>query len=104
MFNCDAKIVLFFIFAIGWIIFSFLLYPNLVKPEPNKGKKCHCVVELLTERYKKSIVYTLLIYDRLITTESLPEISYAQGMTGYMYGKGQCFIAFPNPISSYKFP
>jgi hypothetical protein len=52
-------------------------------------------MELLTEKYKKDISFSLSCYDRLIITGVLPEISYAQGMTGYMYGKGEKIFDYP---------
>lgn len=45
-------------------------------------------MEIMTETYKEEISGELSCYDRLIFTGTLMQISYAQGMTGYMYGKG----------------
>ncbi len=42
-------------------------------------------MELLTETYKGKIALVLSCYDRLILTGTMPEISYSQGMTSYMY-------------------
>lgn len=41
-------------------------------------------MKLLTETYQSLISCELSCYDRLILTGSLPEISYAQGMTSYL--------------------
>ena len=40
---------------------------------------------LLTERYKDKIRGVLSCYDRIVITGTLPQLCYAQGMTGYMY-------------------
>ena len=42
-------------------------------------------MKLLTTTYKDNIGFTLNCYDRLIFTGSLPEISYSQGMTSFLY-------------------
>lgn len=42
-------------------------------------------MELLTQTYKEKISNILSCYDRIIITGILPEISYAQGMTSYLY-------------------
>jgi Transcriptional regulator len=52
-------------------------------------------MELLTESYKKEIAFTLSCYDRLIITGCLPEISYAKGMTSYMYGQKVKIFDYP---------
>jgi hypothetical protein len=41
-------------------------------------------MKLLTETYKNEISFILSGYDRIIISGTLPEISYSQGMTGYM--------------------
>ena len=45
-------------------------------------------MNLLTEKYKDKIDFSLSCYDRIIINGVLPEISYAQGMTSYLYQKG----------------
>ena len=40
---------------------------------------------LLTERYRDKIEGVLSCYDRIVITDTLPQLCYAQGMTGYMY-------------------
>ena len=40
---------------------------------------------LLTERYRDKIEGVLSCYDRIVITGTLPQLCYAQGMTGYMY-------------------
>ena len=42
-------------------------------------------MELLTSQYKDKIDFELHCYDRLLFSGSMPEISYAQGMTGYLH-------------------
>jgi len=42
-------------------------------------------MEILTETYKSKISWVLSCYGRLIIPCTLPEISYGQGMTHYMY-------------------
>lgn len=41
-------------------------------------------MNLLTEKYKDKIDFSLSCYDRIIINGVLPEISYAQGMTSYL--------------------
>ena len=40
------------------------------------------------KKYNGLLNFTLSCYDRIVITGSLPEISYAQGMTNYLYSKG----------------
>ena len=44
----------------------------------------------------------LSCYDRLIFTGSLPEISYARGMTGYLNVKGIKIFDYPRFAEPYK--
>ncbi len=59
-------------------------------------------MELLTERYKKEISCVLSCYDRLILSGTMPEISYCQGMTSYMYEKGIKIFDYPKFAEPYK--
>ncbi|MDR1864261.1 MAG: hypothetical protein LBR08_01680 [Bacteroidales bacterium] len=52
-------------------------------------------MELITTIYQKEIAFTLSCYDRLILTGSIPELSYAGGMTGYLYNKGVRIFDYP---------
>jgi len=42
-------------------------------------------MKLLTEKYQDNIAFTLSCYDRVILNGTLPEISYPQGLTNYLY-------------------
>jgi hypothetical protein len=44
----------------------------------------------------------LSCYDRLILSGTIPEISYSQGMTGYMYQKGIKIFDYPKFAEPYK--
>jgi hypothetical protein len=44
-------------------------------------------MEAFTKKYDRQIKFSLSCYDRLIITGNLPEISYAQGMTSFLYSK-----------------
>ncbi|MFQ5448456.1 MAG: MarR family transcriptional regulator [Saprospiraceae bacterium] len=44
-------------------------------------------MDLLTDRYRDQIAGVLSCYDRIVITGTLPQICYAQGMTGYLYHK-----------------
>jgi len=44
--------------------------------------------ELLTEKYADALDGVLHCYDRVVLTGSLQPLCYAQGMSGYLYGKG----------------
>ena len=44
-------------------------------------------MEQFINKYGRQIAFSLSCYDRLIITGSLPEISYASGMTKYLYSK-----------------
>lgn len=59
-------------------------------------------MELLTQRYKDKISFELGCYDRLILTGTLPEISYSQGMTAYMNGKGIRIFDYPKFAEPFK--
>jgi len=44
--------------------------------------------ELFTEKYREAMDGILQCYDRVILTGSVQPWSYAQGMSGYLYGHG----------------
>ena len=44
-------------------------------------------MELFITKYNGLINLTLSCYDRIIITGTLPEISYAEGITSYLYSK-----------------
>jgi hypothetical protein len=52
----------------------------------------------LSERYS----ITLSCYDRLILTGSIPELSYAAGMTSYFYNKGVKIFDYPRFAEPFK--
>jgi len=59
-------------------------------------------MELLTEIYKKNIAFSLSCYDRLIISGTLPEISYAAGMTGYLYQNVVRIFDYPKFAEPFK--
>jgi DNA-binding MarR family transcriptional regulator len=59
-------------------------------------------MELITERYKKEITCVLSCYDRLILSGTMPEISYSQGMTKYLYEKGIKIFDYPKFAEPFK--
>jgi predicted transcriptional regulator len=59
-------------------------------------------MELISETYKNKISCVLSCYDRLILTGTLPEISYAQGMTRYMYENGIMIFDYPKFAEPFK--
>ena len=66
-------------------------------------KKTHlCIMGSLIDTYKEEIVYILSCYDRLINTGSLPEISFAGGMTSYMYSQGEKIFDYPRFTEPFK--
>jgi hypothetical protein len=42
-------------------------------------------MELLTDKYRDKIAGELSCYDRIVFTGTIKNISYAQGMTSYLY-------------------
>lgn len=50
---------------------------------------------LLTERYRDKIEGVLSCYDRIVITGTLPQLCYAQGMTGYMYANRIRIFDYP---------
>lgn len=59
-------------------------------------------MELLTDAYKSEISCVLSCYDRLILTGTIPEISFSQGMTTYMYQKGVKIFDYPKFAEPFK--
>lgn len=59
-------------------------------------------MELITETYKSKISCVLSCYDRLILTGTLPEISYSQGMTRYMYENSIKIFDYPKFAEPFK--
>lgn len=59
-------------------------------------------MELLTETYKSDIALILSCYDRLLISGTIPEISYSQGMTTYMYQKGVKIFDYPKFAEPFK--
>jgi hypothetical protein len=49
----------------------------------------------LTERYDDRIAGVLSCYDRVVITGTLPGVSYADGMTGYLHAKGIRIFDYP---------
>ena len=50
---------------------------------------------LLTERYPAQIDGVLSCYDRIVITGTIPQICYANGMTGYLYQNGVRIFDYP---------
>ena len=59
-------------------------------------------MKLITETYQKEIAFTYSCFDRLILTGSLPEISYGEGMTSYLYKKGIKIFDYPKFAEPFK--
>lgn len=59
-------------------------------------------MELLTETYQNEISCVLSCFDRLILSGTLPEISYSQGMTRYMYDNGIKIFDYPKFAEPFK--
>ena len=59
-------------------------------------------MELLTETYKGKIAFVLSCYDRLILTGTMPEISYCQGMTSYLYHNEVKIFDYPKFAEPFK--
>jgi len=59
-------------------------------------------MELLTEKYKKEIASILSCYDRLILSGTIPEISYGQGITKYMYQNEVRIFDYPKFAEPFK--
>ncbi len=59
-------------------------------------------MELLTETYQNEISCVLSCFDRLILSGTLPEISYSQGMTRYIYDNGIKIFDYPKFAEPFK--
>jgi len=59
-------------------------------------------MKLLTETYKNEISFILSCYDRIIISGTLPEISYSQGMTKYMYQNEVRIFDYPKFAEPFK--
>ena len=59
-------------------------------------------MELLTENYKSKIACVLSCYDRLILSGTLPEISFSQGITKYMYQNELKIFDYPKFAEPFK--
>lgn len=59
-------------------------------------------MELLTETYKSEISCVLSCFDRLILSGTIPEISYSQGMTKYMYQNEVKIFDYPKFAEPFK--
>lgn len=59
-------------------------------------------MKLLTETYSNEIAFSLSCFDRLIITGTLPEISYGEGMTSYLYQKGVKIFDYPKFAEPFK--
>ncbi len=57
---------------------------------------------ILTEKYKDKIAFTLGCYDRTLITGNLPELSYSQGMTSYLYKGGIRIFDYPKFAEPFK--
>ena len=49
----------------------------------------------LTERYNNRIAGVLSCYDRVVITETLPGVCYADGMTRYLNAQGIRIFDYP---------
>jgi DNA-binding MarR family transcriptional regulator len=59
-------------------------------------------MELLTQTYQEQISFSLSCYDRIIITGRMPEISYAQGMTSYLYQHKVRIFDYPRFAEPFK--
>ena len=59
-------------------------------------------MELLTETYKREISCVLSCFDRLILSGTIPEISYSQGMTNYLYQNQVRIFDYPKFAEPFK--
>jgi len=59
-------------------------------------------MEILTKTYKNSISFELGCYDRMILSGSLPEISYPDGITHYMYENKIRIFDYPKFAEPFK--
>lgn len=59
-------------------------------------------MELLTTQYKDKISFVLHCYDRIIISGVMPEISYSQGMTAYLYKSQIKVFDYPKFAEPYR--
>jgi predicted transcriptional regulator len=59
-------------------------------------------MELLIDTYTRDITCVLSCYDRLIISGTIPEISFSQGMTSYMYQNEVKIFDYPKFAEPYK--
>jgi predicted transcriptional regulator len=59
-------------------------------------------MKLLTETFGDQISFVLSCYDRLVFTGSMPEISYSQGMTSYLYKNNVKIFDYPRFAEPFK--
>jgi hypothetical protein len=59
-------------------------------------------MELLTTKHSNKVSFTLSCYDRIILKGTLPEISYARGMTKYLYDQQIRIFDYPRFAEPYK--
>jgi len=59
-------------------------------------------MELITQQYSDKISGVLSCYDRMVFTGTLKQISYAQGMTSYLYAKNVRIFDYPRFAEPYK--
>lgn len=61
-------------------------------------------MKLITETYKEEISCVLSCYDRIIIRGCIPEISYSQGMTKYLFENGVRIFDYPRFAEPFKEP
>lgn len=59
-------------------------------------------MELITKNHFDNIDFVISCYDRLVFTGTLPEISYAQGMTSYLYKEKVKIFDYPKFAEPFK--
>lgn len=59
-------------------------------------------MEILTDQYKDKITGILSCFDRLVFTGTLRQISYAQGMTSYLYSNNIRIFDYPRFAEPFK--
>lgn len=59
-------------------------------------------MKLLTDSYSNKIAFSLSCFDRLIIAGNLPEISYGEGITSYLYKKGVKIFDYPKFAEPFK--
>jgi predicted transcriptional regulator len=59
-------------------------------------------MELITGKYKEKIAFTLGCYDRIIINGIMPEISYSQGMTSFLYKQGVRIFDYAKFMEPFK--